>query len=423
MYKFLKPLGASLVAFLFAFMTVFPSFAFVASPSNASPSNALPDNFDLDVADSDYLEPDFDDAFLIDALTVDSGPSGINVSADVVNSSGKWVTTITATYKGSNSNFYQYSWPVLTNGNRYNNICITVPKKYLPSPGNYGLVSTVSPFNLGLDISSAGSRVDAYKSGVLQSSARGALSYSNYSATGNVSIGYNTSLVMVVFQLKSPVDALDVQISKKTPCSFTFQNQAGNTVVSPDVANGSSNSGDVTASNTSQIAQNTASMNDTLKEIVQTISKQLEALWDQMYNYIHLEDMANADKNADKIVDALQNGLTVEVENDDRNTETIVNGYDKSTIDKSNSDLSDSLSGYESAESAASDDAMGYIKDFKYPDLESELGKTHAADCIGIIADIMQKTFVAMGALNLPITVGFTLIFVTMLLGYHRFRN
>ena len=85
--------------------------------------------------------------------------------------------------------------------------------------------------------------------------------------------------------------------------------------------------------------------------------------------------------------------------------------------------MNDSLSGYESAESAASDDAMGYIRDFEYPDLESELGKTHASDCIGIIADLMQQFFVAMGALSLPVTVSFTLIFVTMLLGYHRFRN
>lgn len=423
MYKFLKPLGASLVAFLFAFMTVFPSFAFVASPSNASPSNALPDNFDLDMADSDYLEPDFDDAFLIDALAADSGPSGFTVMADVIDSSGKWVASSTATYKGSNSNYYQYFWPVRSDGRKYSYFYIVVSKKDLPSAGNYGFVSAVAPLNLGLDIVSAALQIQTYKSGVLESSVRTDVSYSNYSATGNIEIGYNTSRVLILYKLKSPVDALDVQISKKTPCSFTFNKQTGNTVVSPDVANGSSSSGDVTASNTSQIAQNTATMNDTLKEIVQTISKQLEALWDQMYNYIHLEDMANADKNADKIVDALQNGLTVEVENDDRNTETIVNGYDKSTIDRSNSDLSDSLSGYESAESAASDDAMGYIKDFKYPDLESELGKTHAADCIGIIADIMQKLFVAMGALNLPITVGFTLIFVTMLLGYHRFRN
>ena len=415
--KFLKPWGYVLMAFVFSIMSVFPSFASLATASDATLSDA-------DIMDEDFfLDENFvDDPYEIDAYT-DAAPTNFRVIADVVDSSGKWVSSVTATYKGSNSNYYQFSWPVLSNGRKYNAIHVQVLKKDLPSPGVYGVKSVISPYNLGLDVSSVSIQAHAYKSGVKLKVNASSGSYSNYTATGNIEIGYSTSLVVVVYSLKTAYDAIDVQVSKTDPCSFTFDKQTGNTVVSPDVANGSSNSGDVTASNTSQIAQNTASMNDTLKEIVQTISKQLEALWNQMYNYIHLEDMANADKNADKIVDALQNGLTVEIENDDRNTETITNGYDKGSIDKSNSDLNDSLSGYESAESAASDDAMGYIRDFEYPDLESELGKTHASDCIGIIADLMQQFFVAMGALSLTVTVSFTLIFVTMLLVYHRFRN
>lgn len=64
-------------------------------------------------------------------------------------------------------------------------------------------------------------------------------------------------------------------------------------------------------------------MNDTLKEIVQTISKQLEALWNQMYNYIHLEDMANADKNADKIVNGANQNTQEIIDNADENTDEV----------------------------------------------------------------------------------------------------
>lgn len=74
------------------------------------------------------------------------------------------------------------------------------------------------------------------------------------------------------------------------------------------------------ADNTANIATGVADVNDSLKEIIQTISNQLEALWNQMYNYIHLEDMANADKNADKIVN-----------NQNQNTNQIVDAMEENT--------------------------------------------------------------------------------------------
>lgn len=420
MIKFFKSWGYVLMAFVFSIMSVFSSFASLATASDATMSDAVyaDDVYDLDEA---YFLVD-DDPYSIESYS-DTPPVNFVIEADVVDSNNKFIKNVAATYTGRTSTYYHYKWPTLPSGQYYNNIKYRIVKKYLPTAGTYGFKATISPYNLGLDLSTAQVAVFTYKSGVLSDSSAAYASLNGYTATANVQLGYNTSLVLCYFWLKSKTDVIDVQIPVNEPYGFTFKKQTGNTVTSPDVGNGSSSAADAVAGNTSQIAQNTASMNDTLKEIVQTISKQLEALWNQMYNYIHLEDMANADKNADKIVDALQNGLTVEIENDDRNTETITNGYDKGSIDKSNSDLNDSLSGYESAESAASDDAMGYIRDFEYPDLESELGKTHASDCIGIIADLMQQFFVAMGALSLPVTVSFTLIFVTMLLGYHRFRN
>lgn len=80
---------------------------------------------------------------------------------------------------------------------------------------------------------------------------------------------------------------------------------ANNSSTPPAVDGFNPTSGEIeqqNSQNIDNISSGVGEMNDTLKEIVQTISKQLEALWNQQYNYIHLEDMANADKNADKII-------------------------------------------------------------------------------------------------------------------------
>ena len=93
-------------------------------------------------------------------------------------------------------------------------------------------------------------------------------------------------------------------------------------------AGGSYSSADAaadTAQNTSQIVQNTSEMNDTLKEIVQTISNQLEALWDQMYNLMHVPQLANDNKNTDRIVNKQQE----QIENDNANTEAVTGAIER----------------------------------------------------------------------------------------------
>lgn len=194
--KFLKPWGYVLMAFVFSIMSVFPSFASLATASDATLSDA-------DIMDEDFfLDENFvDDPYGIDAYT-DAAPTNFRVIADVVDSSGKWVSSVTATYKGSNSNYYQFSWPVLSNGRKYNAIHVQVLKKDLPSPGVYGVKSVISPYNLGLDVSSVSIQAHAYKSGVKLKVNASSGSYSNYTATGNIEIGYSTSLVVVVYSLK-----------------------------------------------------------------------------------------------------------------------------------------------------------------------------------------------------------------------------
>lgn len=187
-----------------------------------------------------------------------------------------------------------------------------------------------------------------------------------------------------------------------------------------------------TANNTAQIADNTAQMNDTLKEIVQQISNQLAALWDQMYNYMHLEQMRNDDKNTGLIIDRLDEGFDVYVdtddrntdriiENDNKNTDTIINGFDNSGMNEGNSKLDGALNEYDTAEDNIVSSVSGYLNDFQMPDYSSAPPGVLTA-CI-YFGNWLQRLFEAIGAFNFPITLSLTLIFVLMLIGYHRFRS
>ncbi len=86
-----------------------------------------------------------------------------------------------------------------------------------------------------------------------------------------------------------------------------------------------------TAQNSSIIASNTASIGDTLKELIVHISDQLAALWDQMYNYMHVPHLANDDRNTDRIINKLGEDLNVEIQNQDSNADEIIQNQDKNT--------------------------------------------------------------------------------------------
>lgn len=92
---------------------------------------------------------------------------------------------------------------------------------------------------------------------------------------------------------------------------------------------------EATAENTATIAQNTSylinGMNnvaETLEEIVATISNQLAALWNQMYNIMHKEQIANDDKNTNQITqNATQNAQDI-IDNADENTDEVTSAIE-----------------------------------------------------------------------------------------------
>lgn len=226
--------------------------------------------------------------------------------ASVYTSDNKYYTTVRGQYvEMVNSSRAYYTFPARPYGQTYRDIFYSVPKAQLPKPGTYGVTWSMMQGNIGFDVPE-NARVLIWAGGKnvasQQTSAVATVSendYGNMYCTGNVTIGYDTTSVSLQIWLSPYNSQLDISCPITAPWNFTLKSQAGGTAVSADVGSGNSSASD-------QIAQNTADMSDTLKEIVGTISNQLAALWDQMYNLMHVPQLANDDKNTNLIIQSEQ---------------------------------------------------------------------------------------------------------------------
>lgn len=196
------------------------------------------------------------------------------------------------------------------------------------------------------------------------------------------------------------------------------------------------------ANNTSQIVAQGDTIIEQIQSIITTISFQLAAFWDQLageftnlYNKMnahHDEQLANDNENTQEIIDSQNSNTTTitnnmdsntdkQIANDNKNTDTITNGYDSSQLDDSTNDLDSALSDYDSKEDEILDSVTGYIDDFQYPAV-SDYPDAVLSACI-FCGNWLHQLFLSMGSFNLPVTLSLTMIFVLMLLGYHRFRT
>lgn len=172
-----------------------------------------------------------------------------------------------------------------------------------------------------------------------------------------------------------------------------------------------------------------------IDNVIMHISDQLYAYWDQHFNLIHLPEM---DK-MDEIIDAIENiDLEVNVNLDklkssidtmntdiqnklQSTTDKITSGYDSSGLEAENSELSGAVTEYDQAEQEVMDSVTGNIESFEYPDVETMPGGILAA--LSFFGGFMQSCFANMGDFNIVITLSLTMIFVLILVGYHRIRT
>ena len=325
------------------------------------------------------------------------------------------------------SGYYEtFEFPSLTDGSYYKEIefQFKTDKDVLPDPGTYEVTLRLFD-NLGniRDTGVDNVAADTFNmqdggknTGGIYHASPTTVTFNkkNWTAKCTIKTNYNTDFVSYTMTLYT--DVLINQVSLRL-IEVLFKADATSTpaLSAPGDAGSAENH---IANQSTQIAQNTAAMQDTLKEIVQTISKQLEALWNQQYNYIHLEDMANADKNADKIVNSISDNISDQMINDDANTDTIVNGYDGSGIDSDNNRLNNSINEYESAESAVLDKVNEELGNFEFQN--SFQGYVNS---IAVISSFLQRLYDNSGAFKDVINIGFFLSIASIVIGMYRFKE
>lgn len=325
------------------------------------------------------------------------------------------------------SGYYEtFEFPLLTDGSYYNEIefQFKTDKDVLPDPGTYEVTLRLFD-NLG-NIRDTGvdnvaadtfNMQDGGKNspGIYHASPTNVtFNKKNWTAKCTIKTNYNTDFVSYTMKLYTDVPINHVSLRL---LEVVFKADASSEPALSAPGNNGSAENHI-ANQSSQIAQNTAAMQDTLKEIVQTISQQLEALWHQQYNYIHLEDMANADKNADKIVNSISDNISDQMVNDDENTDTIVNGYDGSGIDSDNNRLNNSINEYENAESAVLDKVNEELGNFEFQN--SFQGYVNS---IAVISSFLQRLYDNSGAFKDVINIGFFLSIASIVIGMYRFKE
>lgn len=177
-------------------------------------------------------------------------------------------------------------------------------------------------------------------------------------------------------------------------------------------------------------------VNATLLEVINTISMQLNALWNQIFNYMHVPMLAQIKDSTQQIVDAINdiyidfsefnkeiisndNRLHQEqLANDNKNTNTMVNGYDNSGMEASNSKLSQSMQEYESQESQLLGSVQGHIDGFTYVNPFVQF-TAPLAD----VSFMLTGIYTGLGALNIPIAFSLTLSIGLICIGWYRFKG
>lgn len=196
------------------------------------------------------------------------------------------------------------------------------------------------------------------------------------------------------------------------------------------------------------------SINGNLEEIIRTISMQLEALWNQMYNLIHLDDNKNRDENTKKITDKLdqtnknldiidtdildgfenleqgnssntnsiinnnnQNTSNI-INNNNENTDKLANGYDNNSMLENNDKLSGKLDEYEKLEQELLKDTKDNLNNFQF---DNPFLSFNAV--MSDISYILTSIYNGLGSFNIPIAFSFTLTIAMLCIGWYRFKG
>ena len=444
-----------LLALLITFLFCFNSFALTASKSDA-----------VRVSDFDDLDGDgfisFDDAGIMPLASLPSVINTVDNFSDML---------IRFYYSGTDYKTHSINVPVSSDGK----FTITKPSNYrsfgtlhfyfiyggshsiLPSPGNYTLSMRYGS-NVGGVTWSSPRLSFSYKGSNSQAS-NNYINLSNFSQESadfyfsqDLKVASNSSTMFFEITTTSgtvgfplggqlyinfkPISSSSsiVSTNPSPPLSSDdIQSNISDSVV--DISNTVNNISSSIADTAQSVKSGFIDVNASLRELIQTISLQLEAFWQQLYIGIHVPNLQNRDENTKKITDAIDtldsdvldgfdkledsnNDNTNEINNNiTNNFDDLKNGYDDSTGQEQNQILSDSLQEYQDLEDSLLNDAMGNLDTFQFDDPFLIFNAV-----MSDISYILSGTYDALGSFNIPIGFSFTLTVAMLCIGWYRFK-
>lgn len=133
-------------------------------------------------------------------------------------------------------------------------------------------------------------------------------------------------------------------------------------------------------------------------------------------------EIADADKNASYIISALNINHNEQMENDDRNADSIMHDYDTTDQDSGNKKFDDSQKELEKVEDSLFGDALsGFssldMSQYSFGRFTSMLG------ALTFVSGFLQSAFVKMGDFGAIVTVGLVVMIATKVIGIYRFST
>lgn len=175
---------------------------------------------------------------------------------------------------------------------------------------------------------------------------------------------------------------------------------------------------------------------DNILQQLHHITEQLHALWDQLAAYFNdklipqmitdtnriVEAIENVNHEVNIDLDALKQQLAQQhkeqMDNDNKNTEEIVNGYKNGDMDSISGQFGDAATNSDNAEDQLIDSVSGNISDFTFdPDIMFEY-----LEAIDDVAQIMSY-FLRLSIIKTPLVFMLTLSIALLMIGYYRFKG
>ncbi len=418
-------------ALFLSVVSAFPSFAMVATPSDAmrvpvaTSSNAL--------LSQDYMESDDFDTLEAPVLMSSGDDSVVNTvnltsvqmclsyydMAGVIRYKEVWLDKNGYASMSLPSDYASPIW-----------FGFVLHKGALPPAGKYKM-SVHFGSNTNIVYQSSSIWFGVRRNNVSQQESNyyvdGYYSSGDFRLSTDLSIGASTSQLNIsnFLAYDSPAPPYGGYVS------INFTRLSGDAPVqggSPDSGNVDQDINQSISNNTAQQVEQGDTIIELIKNTIQTISSQLTAFWNQLageftnlYNKMtqqHSEQLQADRDNTDDMIAAGQSNTTDIINNNNVNTDKVTGGYDNSGMLSENDRLNSSLDGYQEQEDEVFNQAKDKVDSFEYGN--------HFDRFTAPLADIsffLTGIYDGLGSLNVPIAFALTLSISLLAVGYYRFKS